>query len=103
MSIINHELAFNLDDLVMLHMQTETVCEDLHDQRDNLAKGLEQLRQEWNTPAGRYFFEQFDTDWEAEVKKFESTLNIFEEVLKDAIDEFQKVVDKADSIQLNLP
>ena len=103
MSIINHELAFNLDDLEKLRKQTETVCKDLREQRDNLEKGLTQLRQEWNTPAGRYFFEQFDTDWEAEVKKFENTLKIFEEILKDAIDEFQKVVDKADSIQLNLP
>lgn len=76
---------------------------DLCVQRDNLKKGLQQLRKEWNTEAGRFFFDQIDTNWESNIKKYENTLNVFEEVLTDAINQFEKVVEEADKIQIDLP
>ena len=103
MGLINHELAFDLEDLKELRDNTKTVCESLGEQRDSLKKGLDQLRKDWNTDAGRYFFEQIDTEWELDVKKFEDTLAIFEEVLTDAIEQFEQVLEKAESIKINLP
>ena len=103
MGIINHELAFDLADLKELQNNTKTVCDSLCEQRDSLKKGLNQLRKDWNTDAGRFFFEQIDTDWEANVKKFEDTLTVFEEVLTDAIEQFEAVLKKAESIKIDLP
>lgn len=37
------------------------------------------------------------------IKKYENTLNVFEEVLTDAINQFEKVVEEADKIQIDLP
>lgn len=99
MSIINHELAFDLQDLTALRDSTETVREDLLKQKQQLKDGLDQLRTDWNTNAGRYFFEQLDENWEDNVTKFEATLDVFKEVLTDAIEEFQKVVDKAETLK----
>lgn len=103
MGLINHELAFDLEDLKELRNSTKTVCKDLCEQRDSLKKGLDQLRKDWNTDAGRFFFEQIDTDWEQKVKKFEDTLAVFEDVLTDAIEQFETVLEKAESIKINLP
>lgn len=103
MGLFNHELAFDLDDLKKLRDDTKTVCGDLCVQRDNLKKGLQQLRKEWNTEAGRFFFDQIDTNWESNIKKYENTLNVFEEVLTDAINQFEKVVEEAEKIQIDLP
>lgn len=103
MELFNHELAFDLDNLKELRDGTTTVCSNLRVQRDNLTKGLQQLRKEWNTEAGRFFFDQVDTNWESDIKKYENTLNVFENVLSDAIDQFEKVVEEADKIQIDLP
>lgn len=103
MGLINNKLAFDLEDLKELRDNTKTVCDSLCEQRDSLKKGLDQLRKDWNTDAGRYFFEQIDANWEADIKKFEDTLAVFEEVLEDAIEQFEKVVEKAKSIQIDLP
>ena len=52
---------------------------------------------------GAIFFDQIDTNWESNIKKYENTLNVFEEVLTDAINQFEKVVEEADKIQIDLP
>lgn len=103
MGIINHELAFDLENLKKLRNHTKIVCKSLCEQHDNFKKGLDQLRKDWNTDAGRYFFKQVDTDWESNIKKFENTLMIFEEVLTDAIEQFEMVLEKAKSIKIDLP
>lgn len=103
MGLVNHELAFNLDELRELQSNTNEVCDELRTQRDNLKKGLEQLRKDWNTDAGRYFFDQIDMDWEAEVTKFENTLALFSEILADAIEQFETVLEKAETVKVDLP
>lgn len=103
MGLVNHELAFNLDELRELKSNTETVCDELCEQRQSLKEGLEQLRKDWNTNGGRYFFEQIDTAWEAEVTKFENTLAVFSEVLTDAIEQFEEVLEEAKTVKINLP
>lgn len=103
MGLVNHELAFDLDDLRTLQTRTESVCSELCEQRDKLKAGLEQLRKDWNTEGGRYFFEQIDTDWETEVTKFENTLTVFSEVLADAIEQFEEVLEKAKTVKIDLP
>lgn len=94
------ELTFDLDDLTKLLKETETVCKDLEKQRDNLKKGLEQLRKDWRTPGGSYFFSELDDDWESSVTKFISTISKFEEILKDSIEKFRTVEEKVASIEL---
>lgn len=93
------ELTFDLDDLAKLQKETETVCKDLKEQRDSLRKGLEQLRKDWQTPAGNYFFSQLDDDWESSVAKFIRTISKFDEILKDSIEKFRRVEEKAASIE----
>lgn len=96
-------LAFDLTDLKALRDQTSAVCEDLKTQRDSLKAGLDQLRKDWNTPAGQYFFSQIDADWKQKVIKFENTIAVFEEVLSDAITQYEAVLKKAKAIEMNLP
>lgn len=100
---INHELAFNLEDLKNLRTQTQNVLEDIREQRIDLKDGLNQLRKDWNTNAGRYFFENLDRDWDSQVQMFEHTLVIFEEVLTDAITQFEALLEQADALTIDLP
>lgn len=93
------ELTFDLDELKELRDGTEEVCKKLINQRDSLKKGLEQLRKDWKTPCGNYFFSQLDDDWESDVAKFISTISMFKDILSDSIEKFKKVEDKADSIK----
>ena len=99
MGIINHELAFDLDELKELSRKTETLKTDLDEQRNSLTEGLEQLRNDWQTDAGKRFFEQFDDSWKDDVEKFEDTLEVFQTILENAVDEFKDVVDKANKIK----
>lgn len=103
MGLVNHELAFNLDELRELQDSTGKVCSELSEQRKSLKEGLEQLRKDWDTNGGRYFFKQIDTDWEAEVTKFENTLAVFSEVLADAIEQFEEILEEAKTVKIDLP
>ena len=94
------EVAFDIDQLKQLRDHTKSVRKKLDDQRNNLKKGLDELRKDWKTNAGNYFFEKIDVDWEAEIVKFENTISMFEEILNDAISQFEEVVFKAESINL---
>lgn len=100
---INHELAFNLEDLKNLRTQTQNVLEDIREQRMDLKDGLNQLRKDWNTNAGREFFKNLDRDWESQAQMFEHTLVIFEEVLTDAITQFEALLEQADALTIDLP
>lgn len=96
---ISNELAFDLSDLRKLREETEKVCDDLKDQRDNLKKGLEELRKDWKTPGGDYFFSKIDDEWESSVTKFISTISKFEEILRDSIEKYKEVEDKAANVE----
>lgn len=96
------ELAFDISDFDSLIKKTEKMREDLEEQKTDLEQGLEELRKDWRTPAGKYFFEQLDGSWEEEVAKFINTISIFEEILKNAKKELQEVEDKAKSIKIDL-
>lgn len=95
-------LAFDLDELKQLKEHTGQVCDTLKTESTQLKTGLETLRKDWNTPAGSYFFSNIDGDWESEVKKFEDTLLKFQELIGHAIEEFEKVVEKAAQLNIDL-
>ena len=101
MGLINHELAFDLEDLMELSGKTDILSTDLAEQRESLTNGLEQLRKDWNTDAGKRFFEQLDNSWEDEVEKFEKTLEVFKTILDNAVEEFEGVVDQANEIKVD--
>ena len=63
-----------------------------------MKKGLEQLRKDWQTPAGRYFFESLDAEWEIDINKFVRTIDMFAVVLQNTIDEFKALVEEANRL-----
>ncbi len=92
------KLAFDLDQLKKLRDKTESIKITINEQRNSLITGLIHLRKDWRTPAGDYFFRSLDADWENNIDKFLETMERFNVVLNNAITEFEKVVDKANSI-----
>lgn len=96
------KLAFDLDDLRKLLKATEDLKDNLTKQKDSLKQGLEELRHDWQTPAGSYFFENIDDSWEGDVEKFLKTIDVFREIIEDACEQFQEVQNKADAISINL-
>lgn len=92
------QLTFNVDELNQLKEDTAKLCDSLEENRNSLKEGLEQLRKDWQTPAGAYFFESIDVDWESQIQKFIDTVTVFESILKDAVNELKAVEDKASRI-----
>lgn len=92
------QLAFNLDDLRKLSENTDHICIALNENRESLKAGLDQLRVDWQTDGGRYFFNSIDQDWEQQVVKFEQTIKLFKSVIDDTITEFEKVKEKTDHL-----
>lgn len=92
------ELAFDLDALEQLRRNTQVLRDGLNAQRDDLVKGLEVLRQNWQTDAGREFFQNLDGKWEAQVKRFDSVLRVFDRMLGQAERDYGEVQDQAERI-----
>jgi len=91
----HNELAFDLTNLEKIHSEANKALNGLEKSRNQVREGLNTLRNEWNTPAGSYFFKNLDAEWETGVNHCLATLEVFIAVIEMAILSYEDVVMKA--------
>jgi len=73
-------------------------CEELNALRTNIKASFEQLRIDWDTDAGKKFFERFETDL---IKNLEDYSKVFEHMsnnLSAASMKYEEVFNAADAV-----
>ena len=91
-------LSFDLEDMQKLQKKTRELLKDLTEQRDDLMKGLDILRNNWQTDTGRDFFKNLDGQWEGQVQRFASVLKVFDRMLEQIVRDYSSVQQKAEKI-----
>lgn len=100
MGVWNDNLKFDIEKLRSTKETCEKLKNTLVNQKTSLISNLEVLRNEWNTPAGKKFFEDQNTDWVAQTGNYINITNAVEELLDTAILQYEKVADEARRLSL---
>lgn len=99
--VASKELEFDVDKLRSTKEKCEKLIQDLADKQDELQSSLEELRKDWNTDAGKKFFERQDTDWSEQVEHYIKIANAVVSLLECAIKEYAEIEAKAQELRFD--
>lgn len=94
------DLQFDLEKIKDMKTACETAKMDLEKLDTELTSKLEQLKKDWNTPAGDKFFEELDNDWTAQVQSYTRITGAIVELLEAAIAEYESVETEANELKI---
>lgn len=94
------DLQFDLEKIKDMKTACETAKMDLEKLDTELTSKLEQLKKDWNTPAGDKFFEELDNDWTAQVQSYTRITGAIVELLEAAIAEYEPVETEANELKI---
>lgn len=92
------ELSFDIENFRKIRNEAQANTEEIIQQKDRVQASIEQLKEKWKTPAGEYFFKNFDNDWIVAVENYKKTMQVFIDVMDDVIDILSKVETEASTI-----
>ncbi|MDR1061613.1 MAG: WXG100 family type VII secretion target [Clostridiales bacterium] len=73
-------------------------CEELKTLRNNMQSSFEQLRQDWDSDAGRQFFERYENDLVKNLDEHSKVFEYMSENLSTASQKYEEVFRAADSV-----
>lgn len=93
-------LKFDVEKLTTVKNKCDYLIKTINDLRDNLNENLTNLKNDWNTPAGKKFFAEQDTNWIERVKNYTDTADVIVKLLNKAISEYESIEEKAKGLKL---
>ena len=93
-------LEFDIDKLNNMKTTCTTLSKEIEDSKKALFDDLEMLKSNWQTDAGKKFFEELDTNWVSHVEKYKQVAEEIEKLLDVAIKEYSTLVEEAKAIKL---
>lgn len=93
-------LEFDLEKLKNTKQKCEDLATEISELKTELLEELDGLRKDWNTLAGKTFFEEQDTDWTAQVDNYVKITSAISELLGVAITGYEGLVEEARAIKL---
>ncbi len=91
---------YNIDKLRDSKKAIQKQHDDLLEINKSLKKELESLKKDWNTPAGKSFFQNNMVDWDDDVEKFVKMLRGISEMLEKAIGEYEAIDNDAKKLYI---
>lgn len=96
----NNILEFDIDKLIATKKLCNEVATSLKNKKDSLIGILENLRKEWNTPAGEKFFNEQNDDWAAQTDNYIRITEAIAKLMESAISEYEQVADEARRLKI---
>lgn len=94
-------LEFDVDKLRSTKEKCEGLIQDLRDRQNELQDSLNDLREKWNTNAGRKFFKEQDNDWSEQVNHYIEIASAVVSLLECAIKEYAEIEAKAQKLKFD--
>lgn len=86
-----NKLKFDIDMLASFQTEVSNLTSSLKETSAQLTSDMEQLQKDWNTPAGKKFFEENKVDWQEHVDRYVGMLDVLYEMIGAAIREYEEV------------
>ena len=93
-----NSLNFNISEIGNMRKKVKTTAADLRSFKTTLLKEIEILKKNWNTPAGKKFTSEVNTDWATQVDQYVKILGAVDELLIAAETEYKKVENSAKAL-----
>jgi len=97
------DLKFDIEEIKNMKKK----CDDLINGPDGLTtlttklnQRLEQLKKDWNTPAGDKFFQDLEDDWSEQVAQYTKIVGAVSELLQEAISQYTPVKEAAENLNI---
>lgn len=94
------KLKFDLERLSEMSRKLEETAGELSGTGTSLQENMEQLKKDWNTTAGREFFQNQTTTWTEEVERYIQVLETLKSMIDYAIEEYSRIQDLADKLSI---
>jgi WXG100 family type VII secretion target len=92
------DLLINRDAFSHASRELQKKCEELITLRKNIASSFEQLRVDWDTDAGRKFFERFENDLMKHLEDYSKVFEYMSKNLSNASERYEEVFNAADTV-----
>lgn len=93
-------LEFDIHKLNNMKSTCDALSAEIGQLKENLFKDLESLKADWQTDAGKKFFEELDTNWVSHVEKYVQVAEEIGKLLAVAIKEYSLLVEEAKNLKL---
>lgn len=90
-------LKFDVAEFSKMRKKIQETSRELSELKTSLLQELEDLKEDWNTPAGKKFTAEVDTDWAKQVDKYITIIDAVEELIEVAeksYGEVEEIVNK---------
>lgn len=84
-------LKFDVSEFSKMRTQIQTTSSDLATFKTQLLQEIKTLRENWETPAGKKFTEEVDTDWASQIDKYITIIDAVDELLEVAEKNYREV------------
>lgn len=84
-------LKFDISQINAMEKKIQDTAKDLGKLKEDLIESINQLKEDWKTPAGEKFMNDVDTDWSVQIDKYIKILDAVNQLLKAAATEYEKV------------
>jgi len=91
------ELKFDIEKINQVITGLEELAEDLRRKKGEVVQALGDLKQYWNTSAGRSFMKNVDLDWTAEVERYVQYVGAVKSLLEEASIQYSHVQEAVES------
>lgn len=84
-------LKFDISEISKMRSKIQETSTELSNLKTQLLNEVETLKSKWQTPAGKKFTEEVDTDWAKQVDKYIVIINAVDELLEVAENSYKEV------------
>lgn len=93
------ELKFDIEKLNDMKKSLADSANDLETYKEKVLQSLDNLKKDWNTPAGKNFMDNVDTNWTSEVDKYIKIIGAVEKLLDEAATQYAIVEDEIEKVK----
>lgn len=91
-------LKFDVAEISKMRKKIQDTATDLDNFKTTLLKEVEDLKTNWQTPAGIKFTQEVDTDWAKQVEQYIKIIQAVDELLEVAETNYKAVEDEANKV-----
>lgn len=98
MSLFGPDLYINQEALNKASTALSTKSGEMLELKNKIVTSFEQLKLDWNTPAGAAFFDKFENDLLKNLENYSDVFEYMSKNLSDAVLKYDDVFDKAEEL-----
>lgn len=91
-------ISYDIDSLKKAKKSIKKLKDSLNETNENLNTSMTELKEAWNTKAGKKFFKEHKDTWSVYVKNYTNKIKGIEDMLGSVISEYEEINEEVSKI-----